>query len=477
MGRFQAVNAVHAAIVTGSASVIDFGTYFPRRSTVLVRHLLEAGLYTQTAVPQFVVNDQPQHGGKVETDDAISLEQDEGPAVQQNAFVAADSVVAAYVPTSDHLGERWQLPSFTEGDGGEVWTSGENGVGFDNAGDYSPKINVDVRAEMQANASVYIRMPFAIDDPAAINAISRLTLRMLVDDGFVAYLNGTRVAAMAAPDVLAWNSLATSAAEADLNDPIEIDITQFVEQLTVGDNVLAIHGLNAGTNSGDMLIHAELIAEATTADQIWYTLDGSDPRLAGGQINHAANGGTAVLYDGSLAFRGTSHIRARALSFSGEWSAINEATFVVGTPIQIAELNYNPSEPTSDELAAMPGITNNDFEFVELQNISDDAVNIAGAQFTEGIELSFAPIQLDAGERAVVVADVEAFQLRYGQDIRVLGEYAGRLANGGEQITLIDALGEVIFDFRYNDNQLWPQAADGVGATLELAEAHRRQTN
>ncbi len=443
-------------------------SYFPRRAKVLAGHLEAVGLYTRTEVPHFVVSGQPQHGGKVEKGDTISLKQDVGSFARDRDFVVADSVVSAYVPMSDRLEDRWTVPTFSEGAAGESWVRGQNGVGYDNSTDYGQFVNVDVGPQMQSNSSVFIRMPFVIDDAETLDEISQLKLRLLVDDGYVAYLNGVRVASDAAPSDLQWNSNATSATEADLNNPTEVDITRFAEHLTVGNNVLAIHGLNRSIRSGDMLIHAELFSEVATFDQIWYTLDGSDPRLAGGQINNAANGGTAKLFEGDFALLETSHIRSRAFSATGAWSAMNEATFVVGTPIQITELNYHPSAPTTTELEAMPNVSRNDFEFIELSNNGDAAVSIGGAQFTDGIELTFLPVQLDVGERAVVVSDLAAFRLRYGSEVRVIGQYDGRLANEGERIVLSDAVGEVIFDFQYNDSGLWPQAADGVGASLEL---------
>ena len=52
-----------------------------------------------------------------------------------------------------------------------------------------------------------MRIPFTVADPSAF---ASLTLRVLYDDGFVAYLNGTEVARRNAPAALAWNSKASS---------------------------------------------------------------------------------------------------------------------------------------------------------------------------------------------------------------------------------------------------------------------------
>jgi hypothetical protein len=72
----------------------------------------------------------------------------------------------------------------------------------------------------------------------------------------------------------------------------------------------------------------------------------------------------------------------------------------------------------------------------------------------------------------VLVRNREAFHARYGTDgIRVLGQYEGQLANGGERIRLEGPLGTTWLDFAYRDSDPWPQRADGVGATLELRGA------
>ena len=76
------------------------------------------------------------------------------------------------------------------------------------------------------------------------------------------------------------------------------------------------------------------------------------------------------------------------------------------------------------------------------------------------------------GERAVVVKDLSAFQARYGTSIQVLGEYGvdTSLSNGGEQVRLVDSLGQVIHDFTYDDVEPWAVSADGDGPSLEVID-------
>ena len=138
--------------------------------------------------------------------------------------------------------------------------------------------------------------------------------------------------------------------------------------------------------------------------------------------------------------------------------------------IRISEINYNPNDPTAAELSAMPDLNNDDFEFIELQNIGSESVNLLGTHFTNGIDYLFPLTLLAAGERGVLVKDAAAFELRYGSGVNVLGTFEGALANGGEQLTLVDGMNNTIVDIEYSDRGLWTESADGLGATLQLID-------
>jgi hypothetical protein len=52
----------------------------------------------------------------------------------------------------------------------------------------------------------------------------------------------------------------------------------------------------------------------------------------------------------------------------------------------------------------------------------------------------------------------------------IAGVMTGALSNGGERLQLLDAVGRVIVDLEYADDDPWPLAADGAGTTLELVD-------
>ncbi|MBA7486264.1 hypothetical protein ES707_21820 [subsurface metagenome] len=66
----------------------------------------------------------------------------------------------------------------------------------------------------------------------------------------------------------------------------------------------------------------------------------------------------------------------------------------------------------------------------------------------------------------MLVRDQVAFEAQYGTEPDVAGEYTGSLNNAGERVTLQDANGQTILNFRYNDSRGWPLAADGGGHSL-----------
>ena len=99
-------------------------------------------------------------------------------------------------------------------------------------------------------------------------------------------------------------------------------------------------------------------------------------------------------------------------------------------------------------------------------------INPIGTTLTDGLSYTFPSIELAPGQRVVVAQSIDAFQLRYGTDATPIGEFeTGRLSNAGENLTLMDGLGQVILDFTYGDNDPWPERADGDGGTLEIIAA------
>jgi hypothetical protein len=169
------------------------------------------------------------------------------------------TLVRTLVPSDGSLGTSWTATSFDD----SSWESGPDrtaGVGFEASPNsdtsYSSLINAPVPI---GSPSAYARFEFEL---ANVANIDQLSVAMQYDDGFVAYLNGVRVASDNAPASPVWNSTATGGMPDDqATDPTDFDLTDFRDELVVGTNVLAFQLLNRSVGSSDLLLIPELVAQ------------------------------------------------------------------------------------------------------------------------------------------------------------------------------------------------------------------------
>ena len=230
------------------------------------------------------------------------------------------------------------------------------------------------------------------------------------------------------------------------------------------------------TAGGAVPENLELAFPGSIFTTVYFTADGTDPRLPGGEISPNA---TKFATGQPLVLTESRTVTARTLA-RGEWSGPAIATFVVGAALAdannlvISEIMYNPAGPNDEELVA--GIFDGDqFEYIELLNISADDIDLSGASFTRGIAFSFPTGEasvLEAGERMLVVKNRVAFEQRYGADSmhRVAGEFDNdtNLRNSGELIELTGIDASPIRTIIYDDRVPWPVGADGAGFSLVL---------
>lgn len=127
--------------------------------------------------------------------------------------------------------------------------------------------------------------------------------------------------------------------------------------------------------------------------------------------------------------------------------------------IVITEIMYNPPESGTDSL-----------EFVEFYNAGDASVDLAGYTM-EGVEFTFPSFNLDADAYVLVSVDSLAFYNFYG--VESFQCLSGGLSNGGENIVLYDAGGNVVDSVNYDDAGDWPSAddgTDGAGGSIVLCD-------
>ena len=122
-------------------------------------------------------------------------------------------------------------------------------------------IKTDVKSQMEpavgtSRGSIYTRIHFDVTDPASLTS---LTLKMEYDDGYVAYLNGVKIASRNAPANPAYDSLATASRTDTQSTMFEnVDVSPYLNLLTATNNVLAIEELNVSATDGDLLVLPEL---------------------------------------------------------------------------------------------------------------------------------------------------------------------------------------------------------------------------
>ncbi|MEX2188923.1 MAG: CotH kinase family protein [Pirellulales bacterium] len=318
--------------------------------------------------------------------------------------LASGAAARALVPTNGSLELTWtQRTGFDD----SAWLAGTSGVGYDEDVTYNSLLGLDLRstafpAEQRIdtngdgtseNDSVYIRIPFNVTDPAAL---TQLKLRMKYDDGFVAYINGIKVAEASAPASPQWNSAATALHnDGEAVAFVDFDLAAFSGPggiLVAGENILAIHGLNDMTNgtgtSSDMLLLPELV-------------------------------------NGTPGFAGSVGIPGGQAEFP---------------PIQFGAIDYNPASGNQDE------------EYIQLVNPNPFAVDISGWKLSGGVDFTFAGgTVIPTGESLYVASDVREFRARAsgptgGQSLQVVGGYQGHISNFGETIDLSvpDSLGDEV---------------------------------
>jgi hypothetical protein len=119
------------------------------------------------------------------------------------------------------------------------------------------EIGTDLKTDMfGVNPSAYARISFTCPD---VTGLDILKLRMKYEDGFIAYLNGVEIARRNAPTEAQWNSVALASHGGFAATQFEdIDVSAFLDVLRVGENVLAIHGLNLNAAAQAFLVLPEL---------------------------------------------------------------------------------------------------------------------------------------------------------------------------------------------------------------------------
>jgi len=188
---------------------------------------------------------------------------------------------------------------------------------------------------------------------------------------------------------------------------------------------------------------------------VYYTLDGSDPRLHGG-----ARSPGAIEYIGPITLTANTIVKARVLD--GQWSALNEPTFVAGRMVLINE--FMADNQTTIEDPESPGAYP---DWLELYNADTVTVDLGGMYLTDDLNDSTKwqiplGLSLDPGGYLLFWADNDDEQGDTHTNFR--------LDNNGEEIGLFDTdgttgLDSIVFGPQYGDVSYgrYPDGTDNWG--------------
>lgn len=435
------------------------GSYLPQRTDVVLGQLRSAGLYPNTDAPIF-----SQHGGHVASTSELTMSGTTGTiyyttdgsdprlpggainpsATEYDGSISATTLVAAgstwkYLDDGSNQGTAWRNAAFND----DSWSSGPAELGY---GDGNEVTTVDSGPDGNHHITTYFRHEFNVTDPSEFTALS---LELRRDDGAVVYLNGNPVMTSNMPGgTINFDTPAAGVVGSG-------DETTFFSQsvaasaLVAGNNILAVEIHQVSGGSSDISFDLRLRGTATNSVDPFFMTE-------------------------------TGTLRARALD-GPDWSALNEADFIVDSAIAssenlvISEVHYRPLGPSPTEEAA--GFDeSSDFEFIEITNIGGVDLDLTNVRFVDGVTFNFSDsalgVILPAGGRFILANNLNAFLNRYpaAPASSIAGEFSGSLSNDGETIVLVAGDDSVIQSFTYNDKAPWPESSDGDGFSLVLID-------
>ncbi|MEN9022114.1 MAG: hypothetical protein ABF370_16565, partial [Verrucomicrobiales bacterium] len=222
------------------------------------------------------------------------------------AWIDENTARRVLVPTED-LGRSWR--SDLEFDD-SAWLSGSGGIGYERSTDdiLAPFIGIDVESEaFNKRTSTMVRIPFELSEDD-LDRLNDLKLRVQYDDGFIAFLNGSSVASVNAPSslFLSWNSKATdSHGDAAAVEFVEIDLSEHVDSLKIGPNLLAIQALNESANSSGYLLNVELLGGRNVDSPVLELTDLTEADTGGYTVEVSNSSGSLVSETAKIAISGS----------------------------------------------------------------------------------------------------------------------------------------------------------------------------
>jgi len=312
----------------------------------------------------------------------------------------------------------WTAQTYTE----SGWKTGGLAVFWNKSSDSYPETKrTQVAVQTSGNTgkpfqTYYFRTHFNYTGNPAL--VTSLELRTILDDGAVIYLNGVPALSIYMPaGTPSYTTLSTRTVGTATYEDYSIDLTKLpAGTLKQGDNVLAVEVHQCSNQTGS----------SPSSDIAW---------------------GTTL----TARIDSTSTVILRQVDIPANVQNLMSS-------LRVSEVMYDP-------------IGSSDNEYIELQNTGATALELGGVRLGGGIDFIFPAYSLAAGEYVVVAANLAAFHASYPAVTNVVGDYTGRLSNGGDNIVLRlpDPYEAAMLRFDYKPS--WYPSTAGQGRSLVIVSA------
>ena len=296
------------------AAVNRTKAWLDTRVPVVIQQLQGVDWFPDTLPPEFTVNDEFQHGGELNEGDELGF--------TTSANIDFQSEIRRrstwkYLDDGSNQGTAWRDPAFDDSN----WESGRGQLGYGD-GDETTVLSFG-SSSSDKHRTTYFRKTFNVTNADQFD-LGRIQL--LRDDGAIVYLNGQEIARSGMPsgavNYRTFASQVSGGGDESTYYPFEFSASLLRE----GSNTVAveIHQANASSSDLSFDLELEVGAEASGITNIYYTLDGSDPKIKeNGEVAP-----TATRFSGeTIPFGSETILSARIRANDGSWSVLNRATF------------------------------------------------------------------------------------------------------------------------------------------------------
>lgn len=132
----------------------------------------------------------------------------------------------------------------------------------------------------------------------------------------------------------------------------------------------------------------------------------------------------------------------------------------IAQTVVITEIHHSPQKGAN-------------LEFIELYNAADKTIDLSNWQFKKGVHYTFSKGTILAAQQRLLLAKNPKqlcldYKYKTKDSLSVFGPFEGSLDGNGEQLLLVDALGQTIDQVTYKNKGAWAICAKTKGESLQL---------